>query len=932
MFTIRSIEFIWWDYWERIKLPLDDKIVLVIGANASGKTTILDGLRTLLGKGTSSKRDYKKYAGRSRAPHTWIIGTVDNTKRGSRRPFGPQITDDKVTIACRIQRKGGEWPRDFYIRAGEVTFEELNDSSSNSLGLREYVSELERAGLSKAVSKVLSLEQGATDKLCEYSSKELLSLVYDVFGDKATLDNYEEHRRLQKEAEGELREFELKFATMKNAISEMNNRANSYLEFSSLMKEQTYLQTEAKAIGELVFYTDRIEGLRRNVRGMKTEMAAISEQIKPLQVEIADLEKKGNQMQAQINDMEKNLEEVTQGRIKNEGRKGELSSELTKLEDLANSVGHIEPENLDDLNSLLEEAMKRKGRLEDEKKRVAEEIEADGLQLASLKMGVFRPEKSVDDFSKELTARGISHCFLFEGVEVTDEKWMKAIESILRGYRYVVLLKNREDAWKAWEVGEKMRYRHFVVPDAGETKVSASKNSALSVVRLQDYIPGWIRKHLSEIYLVDMVEDGRILPPGATFVTIDGYMREKRGGRHIGIADDDFVFGAAARKRQMTSIQDRISENKSKEIALGKQVDITMHELKDLKSKIDIQSKLADYLSRKGAEALWKGELQEILNRITVDEAEYKLLKENIAALRGDKEDAMEEMAGKNNSLSNLMGSLTEKQQSFSGVRKEYLDNIKKFREHRAKIPLAWKTTDSIASYKQKFGDIKSVERDLEKVKEKIEKGTWETDPAILDLKEKMEKDFVVEQENLQKKQGEFENTKQAVQKAREAYQGMLRFSVDLYEKNLRSLASLAGVDIDVSKPHIFTEEELREAGISVRWNFDGKGFAGTDDGESSGGQQVIKSLILLIALMMDTRSKGGFIFIDEPFAHLDIFNIDRVSDFLRATETQFIITSPNTHNLNVYRPAGLCINTKKKPPHEKYAPVPTHIRRDARA
>jgi chromosome segregation protein len=932
MFTIRSLELLWWDYWERIKIPLDDRIVLVIGANASGKTTILDGLRTLLGKGTSSKRDYKKYAGRSKAPHTWIIGTVDNAKSGSRRPFGPQIADDKVTIACRIQRKGGEWPRDFFIRAGEVTFEELNASAGNSLGLREYISELERAGLSKAVSKVLSLEQGATDKLCEYSPKELLSLVYDVFGDKATLDNYEEHRRLQKEAEGELREFELKFATMKNAISEMNNRANNYREYSSLMREQTYLQTEAKAIGDLVSYDDRIEGLRRNVRGMKTEIAAISEQINPLKMEITELDKKGNEIQTQIAEMEKETEDITRRRIVDHSKKGELSNELKSLEELANSVGHVEPENLDDLNSLFEEAAKRKGRMEDEKKRVQEEIGTDGVQLESLKTGVFRPEKSVDDFSKALTAEGISHCFLFEGVEVTEEKWMKAIESILRGYRYVVLLRNRDDSWKAWEIGEKMRYRHFVVPDAGETQVAVIKKSALSVVRLHDFIPGWIKKHLAEIYLVDRVDDGRSLPSGATFVTVDGYMREKRGGRHIGIADDDFVFGAAARKRQVGFLQGRISENRSKVATIGKQIEATEQSLKDLRYRIEMQSKIADYLSKKGSEALWRKELEEVEKKIKTDTAKYDILKNKIGTLRIDKEDIRDEMAGKKHDLSNLMDSLNEKQKSFSDVRREYLDNIKKFRDHRAKMPPAWKTSDSIASYRQKFGDIKSVERDLAKVKEKIEKGTWETDPTILDLKDKMEKDHEVEQENLSRKQAEFENTKQSVQKAREAYQGMLRFSVDLYEKNLRSLASLAGVDLDVSKPHIFTEEELREAGISVRWNFDGKGFAGTDDGESSGGQQVIKSLILLIALMMDTRSKGGFIFIDEPFAHLDIFNIDRVADFLRATETQFIITSPNTHNLNVYRPAGLCINTKKKAPHEKYAPVPTHIRRDARA
>ncbi len=130
-------------------------------------------------------------------------------------------------------------------------------------------------------------------------------------------------------------------------------------------------------------------------------------------------------------------------------------------------------------------------------------------------------------------------------------------------------------------------------------------------------------------------------------------------------------------------------------------------------------------------------------------------------------------------------------------------------------------------------------------------------------------------------------------------------------------------------KPRLENDDAiLNEAGIEIKWNFDGKGFISTDDGEASGGQQVIKSLILLVALMMNEGTKGGFIFIDEPFAHLDVFNIDKVAEFLLRTETQFIITSPNTHNTNIYRPAMLSIFTKKKTPSEPFAPPPMHIRR----
>ena len=96
-------------------------------------------------------------------------------------------------------------------------------------------------------------------------------------------------------------------------------------------------------------------------------------------------------------------------------------------------------------------------------------------------------------------------------------------------------------------------------------------------------------------------------------------------------------------------------------------------------------------------------------------------------------------------------------------------------------------------------------------------------------------------------------------------------------------------MEIEVLKPSLENDDSvLREAGLEVKWNFDQKGFTRTDDGEGSGGQQVIKSLILLISLLMSEGDCGGFVFVDEPFAHLDIFNIDKVTEFLLA-RTSFL-------------------------------------------
>ena len=47
----------------------------------------------------------------------------------------------------------------------------------------------------------------------------------------------------------------------------------------------------------------------------------------------------------------------------------------------------------------------------------------------------------------------------------------------------------------------------------------------------------------------------------------------------------------------------------------------------------------------------------------------------------------------------------------------------------------------------------------------------------------------------------------------------------------------------------------------------------------------------------------------------------DRVGRFLGATRAQYLITTPVTHNANVFAPAQLTLVTSKKPRGERWAP-----------
>lgn len=936
MFQFESLELLYWDCWERFKIPLDTKIITVTGPNGSGKTTLLDALRTLLAAKTSEKRDYKKYARRPNKPHSWIISVVTNKNDGRGRPSFFPITTGKVTLACHINKKGGDWQRSYYILPGALSVEEILSLSESQpgpfykpKGLREYQIELEKAGLTGAMLTVLSLEQGATDKLCEYLPKELLKLVYAAFGDKPTLDNYEKAIQDQVESERELEGLRGKVDRLESQCTTLTNKVNNYKEYQRFLTRRIKLETEVMAQAVYVDLHEGIKGMSGNILGLKRDLAQLERRKEGLQ---ADRERVGVEalhMREIIASKEMILNETQTVLISGNRTRSAIETRLDEIKRLREACQDVEPEPLAPLQSRSDAALREKFSIEQKWSEAEQRLKEMEEEKKSLLAGRLRPERSITSFQQRLREAGIDHAFLYENVEIIDEKWRVAVESILKGFRYVLLLKNASDRWQAWKMGEEAGYRHFIVGEKGHGTTQTPKDSALAVVKLSDGVPEWIRRLLAEIQLVDSVDEGRRLPEGTTFVTAKGFIRERRGGRSIAVEGSDFAFGEAGRRKRLESLERAISKFEEEKRGLHQQRAEIDEGLLKLKKAIADQETLQQYLSRKDEES----SLQESRSRVieTIEGLERKQ-----TALYQEKREVEERYlerakreAAMDQELESIGQERVKRRQSLLIQRRDRIDRFIELRKQRLGMPASWRTSEAVNEYKRDFGSRKDVERQANEVVAHLSEGQWETDPTLVELKEKVEKDFLGEKANLGRKENELLETRQVTHEARGAYIDYLRQSIRFYEKNLKGLSVLAGVEIETVKPNLENDDLiLREAGLEIKWNFDQKGFTNTDDGEGSGGQQVIKSLILLIGLLMAEGERGGFVFIDEPFAHLDIFNIDRVADFLLATHTQYIITSPITHNANVYRPAFLTLVTRTKRPDKAFADPPAYIRR----
>jgi chromosome segregation ATPase len=911
MFRLLELETVHWDYWRSFRLPLDAPIVTISGPNGSGKTTLLDAMRTLLALDCSKKRDYKRYVRRNGEDFCWLRGVVDNERPqgSSRRPFGLPYQQDRITLACRIDKKGGDWVRKYWIADGDVGLQEI-EQNGEEFGVRDYQRILHSAGLSPAIARVLSLEQGQTDKLCELSPKELLDLVFQVFGDKEVLERYEEARHHQAHTARELDAAQNQLEALGNNLEKHEQKVNRFLEWQSLNQERVALASETRPRLEHYLLKREADNARRALQTLRKEWRTKRVERQSLQLELqvqrqaleaAELrrqaahENEQNQQQA-LNELNRELgrwETIVeqQKRLEQQVKAGEGG----KLAD-AHEIERMEGERAN-LRVRIAEQEQKLHQIDEMLENLAAGRRADPLDVAS--------------FRQALSQAGISHDLLADVVEIADPAWQTAVEAVLGPSAHIVLLARANDAEKAMSLGEKLRYRQFIVPDCMPAGL-APKGSLLEVVRFSRPVPEWLLRTLERTRRVEDASEGGKLPRGEDWITRQGYLRERRGGRYA--APEQARFGRArleALRDQRASIEKALAPLREQLRKLSERIRVQQAQLAGVSASAQLAARAAEFSeARQQYEALVQrrrdnGVYQAQQERTQADEAmvaarsELQHMEYGLNALA-------REIAGKENRTG----------------REEQVRRLHTLRHNRRHFPAGWRDEETNRRLADEWRDTTNIDRRIDEIEHRFKQESWETDETVVMLRDKIRDDYQRMELDLATRRRDNDMARSQTDAARETYIAALRYTVSRYVKNARALGELAGIKVEHEPVALENNDlSLAQAGLSVRFNFDDKGFMGMNDGDASGGQQVMKSLILLVALMMEESRPGGFVFIDEPFAHLDIVNIERVAKFLKATRAQYLLTTPVTHNVNIYDPAMLTLVTFKKRPDEAWAP-----------
>ena len=913
MFRLLNLEAVHWDYWQRFTLPLDAAIVTIVGPNGSGKTTLLDALRTLLALECSKKRDYKRYVRRNGEDFCWLRGVVDNSRplHGSKRPFGLPYTNDKITLACRIDKKGGDWGRKYWIAEGEVAIEQI-EAVGQEFGVKDFQRQLHAAGLSPAIARVLSLEQGQTDKLCELSARELLDLVFQVFGDKDVLEPYQEARHHQEQTARELLDTENTLKALENNLQTHEQKVNRFLEWQALNQERTTLVSETQPRLEFTLVKEEseragraLQASRREWRIKREERTALRQEVARREQAIADIAGRKQLAETLEQEINRQLNAINE-ELGGWKKLVEQYDALLKSAQAAGSDSVQDAARLAQLETEREQARSQLGDLQRQSEQVAQTLE-------NLAAGRRADPADVQAFRLALEQAGMPHDLLTDLVEITDTGWQAAVEAVLAPSANIVLLAHEKDAERAFALGEKLKYRHFIVPERSQPPL-ALRGSLLEVVKFSRPVPDWISRVLERIRRVEDTKEGASLPRGEDWVTRQGYLRERRGGRYA--APDQPRFGKArldALRQRQKDLTGQIQPLQARIKTLNEDIQAVRNRLAGVDATAQLASRSAEFAeAREQYDAL-------VARRRETGEKSYAATAVRQAAEQA-LVDAKASLQKSESALERLERDIAEKENRDG--RQEQVKRLLRLRHDKRKLPHGWQDAEANRLLVEQWRDVTNIERRIREIEHRFEHETWETDPGIIILRDKLKSDYQKQDADLSARRRDNDTARTQTDAAREQYIKVLRHTVGRYTKNLKLLGDMAGIAVEHEAVALAADDvTLAQAGLVVRFGFDDKGFAGMNDGDASGGQQVMKSLILLVALMMEDSRPGGFVFIDEPFAHLDIFNIKRVASFLQATRAQYLLTTPVTHNVNVYDPSMLTLVTAKKKPDETWAP-----------
>jgi chromosome segregation ATPase len=927
MFHFKALELMNWDCYPHYRVPLDGDIILLVGPNGSGKTTFLDGLRVLLNAPRLSKgRTLHHYIDKD-VEIAMIKGVVTNQLVRGRRPFAHLgiYGDMDISLVCLMHNQGPQKiEKEYFIAKGDLSLEEIKNLKGGLKSL-QYSRQLEEAGVSRSTLKLIALEQGETDRIGQLSSEDLLQLVMDITGNREIIKKYDEARHNYCHSYQQLVELRTEYNKICQQNEELERQARQAQAFKELLEETRLIEQEKLPLSKWYHVLSQVHDIEKICGELRDKKVTIEKRIKAIfeemeasQGKITHIEHEQQELKHRQGVQEKELNLLHQ-------QIGQCNSQWQRLDSLRSECEKITEElPLEKTQDALERAQEHYYQCKNKVARAQEELASYKKELSAMgkkRVPTYFPE--IGDFRETLDKERIENLIFAECIEIINPKWQLAIEAFLGRDRFSIYV-SPEDFLYAKKLGEKHHYPYYISSYQEQSLPSRiNPHSILANLKILDHRISGRLPQLNDIILVDTVEEGHEYKDNIT-ITESGYRQDRRGGIFIA-RDVKFYCGGMAIELGKQEIAEQIARRSSEIENLRLQLHQANRQVRDLEQELLLMKKREEWLSSKEAYQSLKIQGEKLLadSEILV-QAKNKTMAEleNLSEERNKiiifSKELQKEKEQLEKETRQIGDALYEKEQILLQVRwqKEELDK---------QIP---STTQSAYTPDQMETPV-WLEHKLQEVKAQIEMFPGCRDLSLIALYEHEQKELQSKKKQLDRQEDDQRQRTQELEKCREDYKDMIVSTATFYNKAVKELAELAGCKMRVFLELGKGESLIEDAKLYVRIAFDQKHEVDIHDKSLSGGQDVIASLILLVALSrIEEERSTGFFIMDEHNAHLDMLRIMEVGHFLRSTHAQFVLTTPTTENVAALSVADLIMTFTKKDGKSPYAPKPRYIRR----
>lgn len=887
-----------WDLWQPVRIKLDRDIVVITGPNGSGKTTLLDAVRQLLNAPRlSSKRRLQHYLRRPDAP-VLIQAVVSNEEgNGTGRPFRRErLTTPEVTLCCMlVPNPGGSPEKRFAILPGRPPLEEVRKlllESRDWYHPERYERALENAGVTRSLMHVLAIEQGQANALFDLKPRDLFVRVLEMLGDRAVLDRYRDARKRYDES---MRELSRQSDSLKVRQVDLNR----------LRREVERLESWERARERVTELENRLpaaelQALIRQRRDVETKVPELTTKVRNGEAERIRLLRDLSIFREAEGQASRDLESARRVELQAQDRWGEAQRREAVaakiVQDLEAKSAEMKNLPAGDFEKLEKQAEQTAKGSYDEERRLEEERDRRGSleeQVRSLRAGIPVYPESVRRTLQTLKEAGVSAVILCSTVEAVDPQVAAAAEAALGNARFGLIV-DESDEKTALEIA---KAHDFPGPILGGKGLNLQ--ARVGALSLRPGAPLWLEKWMSQV----------ILGPDGTWSDLRGTWVMR--------AEDSYLGTAALR----TSLAKAEAE-------LGGSVAFE----KECEKSVETARRLRDEVAQAVAREKERRRILDEARALPEARAEAAGAAEALRAVKGELEAARE-------AVERAQADVTTASQARIAAESHFQELDKRLEGERRALTEAHDQLRSIELSENTLRErvlapllerverfelegVDTVRADLARAREEFSRAGEPPPPEVRDEERHLRANVEELEQHVADRFREAEAARTELAECRKRYLDIVYAALYDYVRRVKDLARIAAVEPEIDLPQLVDDDaKLDEAGIHVRFGFDGKEPVPLGDPSFSGGQQVIAGLILLMA-MAETEGQGFFM-LDEPFAHLSLDRVDQVGRFLKGTKSQFIITAPTTLDRAQLDPASLVLVLSKKRPDQPYAPMP---------